>query len=80
MGKVSKKIDNERKELLKLYSSQLPRNTKHIVAERIGISRQSVSCFFAGKNKSRRTEIEVLKLIAELKSEREELLKKAGLQ
>ena len=67
------------KETLRLYSSNLPHGYKKKVAEVAGVSRVSVSYFFSGKNKSKKIENAVLKVISELKKEHKEKLKAAGL-
>jgi len=67
------------KQKLELYNSNLPRGYKKKIAERVGVSTISVSSFFSGKNNSERIENTVLEVIAELKKERNEKLRAAGL-
>jgi len=67
------------KKTLELYQCYLPHGYKKKVAEKAGVSTISVSNFFTGKNKSERIESAILEVIAELKKERKEKLRAAGL-
>jgi hypothetical protein len=67
------------KEKLSMYRSMLPYGTLKLVSERSGLSRMAVYDYFSGRTCSRRAESAVLEIIAELKKEREEKLKAAGL-
>lgn len=61
------------------YKRLIPYGYKSIVAERAGVSKQSVSAFIQGKTCSKRIEDAILDVLAELKAERDEKLRKAGL-
>ena len=73
------KIDKEREELLRLYESQLPHGYKTVIANRLGMCRMTVSKFFSNKNKNLQIENEVLKVITELRQERNQKLINTGL-
>lgn len=66
-------------ETLNRYRSQLPYGTMMLIAQKAGVSRQSVSAFLTGKSYSRNIELATLDIISELKKERETKLRKAGL-
>jgi Bacterial regulatory proteins, lacI family. len=61
------------------YKKLIPYGYKSVVAERAGVSRQSVTAFLNGKTCSKKIEDAVLDVLAELKTERENKLRKAGL-
>ena len=62
------------------YKSELPFGSGRKIAERAGVSPNSVTAFLKGRNKSYRIEKVVLEYIAELRAERKQLMKKAGLK
>lgn len=66
------------KETLDAYRAMLPSGTQKIVAAKAGVSIASLNNFFNGRNDSWKIEKAILCVVAELRDEREELLKKAG--
>lgn len=66
-------------EKLNFYKSKLPHGTIKIVSERAGVTGQAVTNYLKGRNSSLRIENAILDIIAELKAERDNKLKKAGL-
>lgn len=67
------------KETADLYRRSLPRGYQKKIAGAIGVSPIAVSQFLAGKHASKRIEEAILKTIAELREERAELLRNAGM-
>ena len=70
----------ERKERLLLYRSMLPRGYMKFIAHKVGVTPMSVSHFLKGRNESYKIENAILDTIADLKKERAEKLKAAGLR
>jgi transcriptional regulator with XRE-family HTH domain len=64
---------------IEAYKSMLPHGSMSRIAERAGVTRQTVSQFFSGRIHSRRVESAILDYLAELKNEREIKLRKAGI-
>lgn len=67
------------KEMRELYRSLLPHGAQVKIAQKLGVTPTAVSQFLQGKHGSERIENAVLDMIAELKAERENKLRKAGL-
>ena len=61
------------------YEELLPYGYKSAIAKRAGCTRQTVSAFFKGRSKSKKIEDAILEILAELKLEREEKMRNAGL-
>ncbi|WP_370860942.1 hypothetical protein [Parabacteroides faecis] len=61
------------------YESLIPYGYKSVIAERSGVTRQTVSAFFKGRTNCKKIEDTILDVIAELKNQKEAKLKKAGL-
>jgi hypothetical protein len=68
-----------RNEILAVYRASLPYGARIKIAEKAGVSITAVHSFFSGRIKSERIEKTVLEYIAELRKERERLMKEAGL-
>lgn len=66
-------------DILEIYRKSLPHGYIKKIAKESGVTVASVQCFLRGKTKSQKIELAILRKIAELKEEREELLKRAGL-
>ncbi|MDL2319907.1 hypothetical protein LJC45_02105 [Alistipes sp. OttesenSCG-928-B03] len=64
---------------VEVYKSMLPFGAISIIADRAGVSRQSVHAYLSGKSRSQRIEDATLNYLAELRKERKQKLKKAGL-
>lgn len=71
--------ERENEEVRKAYKSMLPNGYQKKIAKDLGLQPSSICQFLSGKLNSSRIEVAVLKTIAELKREREKLLKDAGL-
>lgn len=71
--------NQSRKEMLAAFSEALPHGTIKRAAEKAGVHNTAVSGFLKGRNESLRIEFAVLKVIAEIRKEREQLMKEAGL-
>jgi predicted transcriptional regulator len=67
-----------RKEMLAAFSEALPHGTVKRVAEKAGVHNTAVSGFLKGRNQSLRIEFAVLQVIAEIRKERERLMREAG--
>lgn len=67
-----------RKEMLVAFSEALPHGCVNRVAEKAGVHHTAVSAFLKGRNKSLKIEFAVLQVIAEIRQERERLMKEAG--
>jgi hypothetical protein len=61
------------------YRKALPFGYKTIVANRLELSRNSICNYLNGSTNNPRIENEILKVLAELKSEKKKNLKAAGL-
>jgi predicted transcriptional regulator len=70
---------DSRKEMLAAFSEALPHGTIKRVAEKAGVHNAAVSGFLKGRNQSLRIEFAILHVIAEIRKERERLMKEAGL-
>ena len=70
---------NVKSETLELYSSLLPYGSQKEIAQRAGVTVQSVSLFLSGKTRSKRVEDAVLDYITEISQNRQAKLRKAGL-
>lgn len=67
------------KETADFYKRSLPHGYQKKIADELGITPISVAQFLARKNGSKQIEDAILKTIAELQTERNELLKRAGI-
>ncbi len=67
------------KETADFYRKSLPHGYQKKIADELGVHRVAVSQFLSGKIGSKRIEDAILKTIAELQRERNQLLKKAGI-
>lgn len=68
-----------RNEILAIYRTSLPYGARIKISQKAGVSITSVHSFFSGRLKSERIEKAVLEYIADLRKERERLMKEAGL-
>lgn len=66
-------------DVLKQCKEMLPHGMMKIIAKKAGVTTMSVSYFLRGRNKSIRVEKALLEVLAELRMERERLMKDAGL-
>lgn len=55
---------------------EMPRGTGKLLAKKLGVSQKSISNYLTGKTNSQRIELGVLKLVGDLKKEKNQLLKK----
>ena len=62
----------DRKEL----NRKLPKGYRKVIANELGVSQQSISNYLASRNYSERIERAILKKLAELKKEKDLLLKR----
>lgn len=62
----------------KMYQSMIPHGAQSEIARKLNVTPASVNNFLYGRTNSYRIEKAILEMIARIRIEREELLKKAG--
>ena len=68
-----------RTEILDLYKSELPYGYAAVISKKAGVNVMTVTNFFAGRSKNLKVEYAILKYLRELREEKENLMKEAGL-